>query len=198
MPDAPTLVKALLLAAGRGSRFDPSGRTSKLLAEIDGTPVAVHALRRLLDAGLPVTAVVRAPGRLADALTHAGAQVLVFAGAQEGMGASLAHGIGQLCHGEDPPDAILVALADMPSISAKTIRALIGRIGERTPIVAPCHQGRRGHPVLFWRSQFDALSQLSGDRGAAALLRQDKPVLVEVDDPAILIDIDEPGDLPTG
>ncbi|MGD7313419.1 molybdopterin-guanine dinucleotide biosynthesis protein MobA, partial [Ralstonia pseudosolanacearum] len=37
-------VVGVLLAAGRGSRFDPDGTVNKLLAALpDGTPVAVQA-----------------------------------------------------------------------------------------------------------------------------------------------------------
>ncbi|MGD7193671.1 NTP transferase domain-containing protein, partial [Ralstonia pseudosolanacearum] len=41
-------VVGVLLAAGRGSRFDPDGTVNKLLAALpDGTPVAVQAARHL-------------------------------------------------------------------------------------------------------------------------------------------------------
>ena len=60
---------ALLLAAGRGTRFDPNGLQNKLLAPLpDGTPVACAAARALFAILPHVTAVVR-PG--AEALAHA-------------------------------------------------------------------------------------------------------------------------------
>ena len=40
-------VVGLLLAGGRGSRFDDSGVRNKLLAAIDGEAVVTHAARRL-------------------------------------------------------------------------------------------------------------------------------------------------------
>ncbi|MGV7246924.1 molybdopterin-guanine dinucleotide biosynthesis protein MobA, partial [Caballeronia sp. M23-90] len=41
----------ILLAAGYGSRFDPSGLHNKLLATLpDGTPVVFQSARRLLSA----------------------------------------------------------------------------------------------------------------------------------------------------
>jgi molybdenum cofactor cytidylyltransferase len=48
----------ILLAAGYGSRFDPSGLHNKLLATLpDGTPVAFQSARRLLSAVSRVVAV---------------------------------------------------------------------------------------------------------------------------------------------
>ncbi|MEZ5651519.1 MAG: nucleotidyltransferase family protein [Burkholderiaceae bacterium] len=196
-PEPTKRVRALLLAAGRGSRFDPSGQRSKLLADFEGQPVAIRALRALRAAGLPVTAVVRERGELAERLALAGAEVVIFPGAQAGMGASLAHGV-QCVRRACAPDALVVALGDMPSIRPETIHALLAEVDDDHPIVAPEYGGRRGHPVVFWHSRLDALSGLDGDRGAAALLRSDTPTLVEVDDAAILLDIDEPGDLPAG
>ena len=54
-------VVGVLLAAGRGSRFDPAGVANKLLATLpDGTPVAVQAARHLRQALGDVVAVVPA------------------------------------------------------------------------------------------------------------------------------------------
>ncbi|WP_256251626.1 NTP transferase domain-containing protein, partial [Burkholderia ubonensis] len=75
-----SLATGVLLAAGLGQRFDPSGLRSKLLALLpDGTPVAVAAARRLATATADVVAVVR-PGadKLAYLLNEAGCRV-VFA-----------------------------------------------------------------------------------------------------------------------
>ncbi|PNQ40697.1 NTP transferase domain-containing protein, partial [Ralstonia solanacearum] len=77
-------VVGVLLAAGRGSRFDPGGAVNKLLAALpDGTPVAVQAARHLRAVLADVVAVVPAAGthgaeaeRLAVLLAEAGCDVL--------------------------------------------------------------------------------------------------------------------------
>ncbi|MGD7368386.1 NTP transferase domain-containing protein, partial [Ralstonia pseudosolanacearum] len=77
-------VVGVLLAAGRGSRFDPDGTVNKLLAALpDGTPVAVQAARHLRAVLDDVVAVVPAAGthgaeveRLAALLAEAGCEVL--------------------------------------------------------------------------------------------------------------------------
>ena len=54
-----TTVTGILLAAGRGRRFDPEGLRNKLLQPLAGEPVVVHSARHLLAALPRVVAVVR-------------------------------------------------------------------------------------------------------------------------------------------
>ncbi|MGI4857460.1 MAG: nucleotidyltransferase family protein [Janthinobacterium lividum] len=92
----------ILLAAGKGHRFDPSGIQNKLLAPLRegpeiGLPVAFVAARRMRTALSRVIAVIdaQAPQRaaLADWLQRAGCEVVEAPDAAEGMGASLAFAI---------------------------------------------------------------------------------------------------------
>ena len=81
----------ILLAAGLGTRFDPSGRHNKLLATLPGgTPVVFQSARKLLAVSAEVIAVVR-PGaeKLADVLNEAGCSVIFSTDAERGMGAAL-------------------------------------------------------------------------------------------------------------
>jgi len=184
---------ALLLAAGRGTRFDPAGVQNKLLAPLpDGTPVACAAARALLATMSNVIAIVR-PGAeaLAHALNDAGCNVFFSTDAERGMGASLAAGV------RATPDAEgwIVALADMPWIAPSTVEALARRIDAGASIVAPVFRGRRGHPVGFGAMHRTALSALDGDIGARRLLDTNDVASIEVDDAGILADIDTRADL---
>jgi molybdenum cofactor cytidylyltransferase len=184
---------ALLLAAGRGTRFDPSGLQDKLLTPLaDGTPVACAAAHALL-ATLPnVVAIVR-PGAeaLAHALNETGCDVIFSTDAERGMGATLAAGVRATADSQ----GWIVALADMPWIAPATIEALARRIDAGGSIVAPAYCGRRGHPVAFGAMHREALSALDGDTGARGLLASNEVVTVDVDDPGILADIDTHADL---
>lgn len=184
---------ALLLAAGRGTRFDPSGLHSKLLAPLaDGTPVACAAARALLTILPHVTAVVR-PGAeaLAHALNDAGCDVVFAPEAERGMGASLAAGIRATYEAE----GWIVALADMPWIAPATIEQIARRIDGGASIVAPVYRGRRGHPVGFGAMHRDKLSSLDGDIGARALLEVADVTTIDVEDAGVLADIDTYADL---
>ena len=184
---------ALLLAAGRGTRFDPSGLQNKLLAPLaDGTPVACAAAHALL-ATLPnVVAIVR-PGAeaLAHALNETGCDVIFSTDSERGMGATLAAGVRATAESQ----GWIVALADMPWIAPATIEALARRIDAGGSIVAPVYRGQRGHPVAFGAMHCHALSSLDGDTGARGLLASNEVVAIDVDDPGIVADIDTHADL---
>lgn len=184
---------AILLAAGKGSRFDPLGVRNKLLQPLpDGSAVAVAAAANLLAVMPSVLAVVRPDAdQLGAELRAIGCEVTPCLHAADGMGATLAHAVRQSMHAA----GWIVALADMPYLKPATIRALLDALRNGADIAAPAQGGRRGNPVAFGRLHLHELLQLSGDVGARRLL-QDYPVqLIEVDDPGIHLDIDRPQDL---
>lgn len=184
----------ILLAAGRGSRFDASGATDKLLARLPGGgSVASASAAALLAATGRVLAVV-CPGKpeLSDALRNAGCEVLACPDAEKGMGHSLAFAIDATRSSEG---GWIVALADMPHVRAATISALCQALAAGAQLAAPVHAGKRGNPVAFSRSLLPGLLALEGDQGARALVNTPATVLVEVEDPGVHADIDQPADL---
>jgi molybdenum cofactor cytidylyltransferase len=66
----------------------------------------------------------------------------------------------------------------------------------QAPVVRATFRGRHGHPVIFARRVFDALRRADPDVGAKAVVRGHAADLIDVDldDPAIVLDVDEPGD----
>lgn len=183
----------ILLAAGKGTRFDPTSARNKLLHPLSsGEVVAVAAARNLL-AMLPrVIAVVR-PGdeTIARELQSIGCEVTACPDSDEGMAASLVHALSQV------PEAQgwLIALADMPYVQPETISALVDAIQNGAQIAAPVYRGRRGNPVAFGREHLGRLLQLRGDEGARRLLKTFPVAEVEIDDPGIHQDIDTIDDL---
>jgi molybdenum cofactor cytidylyltransferase len=157
----------ILLAAGYGSRFDPSGLHNKLLATLpDGTPVVFQSARRLLSAVSRVVAVVR-PGseKLAEVLNEAGCVVMFSIDAERGMGATLAAAV----RATQDAEGWLVTLGDMPWIEPGTVEAVARSLDAGASIVAPFYRGQRGHPAGFGVAHLNALSALDGDAGARAL-----------------------------
>ncbi|SFG22642.1 molybdenum cofactor cytidylyltransferase [Duganella sp. CF458] len=192
-------VTGILLAAGRGSRFDPTGERYKLLQALaNGEPVVVASARALLAAVPHVIAVVR-PEDAATAmlLSGLGCEVVACANAGEGMAASLVCGVQ---HARDS-NGWLIALADMPYVLPATMAALAQAVGpaaggaHATQIAAPVHQGQRGNPVAFGRIHLQALLALAGDQGARSILKNNPVNELTVDDPGILQDIDTPSDI---
>ncbi|MGJ7918196.1 NTP transferase domain-containing protein [Massilia sp. LXY-6] len=182
----------ILMAAGRGRRFDPLGQRNKLLqplAQAGGDPVAVASARKLL-AVLPTVIAVVPPddGGVGALLAAAGCEVTVCPDADSGMAASLVHALRHSLPYD--PAAWLVALGDMPYVDPSTLQALADALAAGAPIAAPVMGGRRGNPVGFGRVHLEALLALSGDQGARQLLQTCPVSEVEVTDPGIFRDID--------
>ena len=199
---------AILLAAGRGRRFDPAGVANKLLQPLaGGAPVVVASARKLLSQFDKVIAVV-APndGGVADVLRALGCTVTVCPDADSGMAASLVHAIRhslaqlplQLPTQLPAPDGWLIALGDMPFVLPSTIAALRDALaaGAADDIIAvPVCGGRRGNPAAFGAAYLPQLLALEGDQGARAIIQAAVVCEIGVDDPGIFSDIDTRADL---
>ncbi len=185
------MILGVLLAAGASRRM---GRDKLGLPWRGATVLAATVDRWSAVAEFAHILLVRRAGAEGPALPRV--RTLVNPDADEGMGGSL-----RLAARALPPEttAVVVGLADMPEIASATIAALIAAwrpLGPRG-IVAPAYEGRRGHPVVFGAGHFAALRELSGDRGARAILEQYKSslALVPVTDPGVVLDLDTPADL---
>lgn len=187
---------ALVLAAGAASRFVGGG---KLRQELAGRPVLGWVLDSLADAAVTDVVVVASgeDERTAALAARCGARLAVNPAPARGMGYSIACGMAAV-----PRTArgVLVCLGDMPLVQPATYRALADALESGSPtadVIAPAWQGRRGNPVLFGSRHFGALAVLDGDRGARDLLARDAVglLVVDVDDPGVVSDIDRMEDL---
>jgi molybdenum cofactor cytidylyltransferase len=185
-------IVGILLAAGSAQRFG----AHKLLQPLaDGTPVGVAAARALRAALPDSIAVVRPDDHvLIEALDEEGLRTVVNPHAEQGMGSSLATGIGAAADA----DGWLIALADMPWIDRATMRMLTHSLRQGASMVAPEHKGHRGHPVGFARHWGADLRALHGHQGARSLIaaHPGQLVLHQTQDRGVLLDVDHPHDLP--
>lgn len=186
----------ILLAAGRGKRFDPSGQRNKLLQTLGDDAVVVRSARHMLAALPRVVAVVR-PGSeaVAEQLLALGCEVTICSQADTGMAASLAHAIAHAAQTAPDAQGWIVALGDMPHVQPSTIQSLKTALEHGAGIAAPMYRGRRGNPVGFSRHYLPQLLALEGDQGARGILKHSAVTELEVDDSGILQDIDTPADL---
>ena len=186
-------IAGILLAAGKGVRFDPSGAQNKLLqTTAHGDKVVVASATALLAALPRVTAVVRdVHDAVAIELSNLGCQLVACPDAELGMGASL------VCALEQTRDAAgwVIGLGDMPGVQATTIAALADTLRNGADIVAPFYKEKRGNPVGFGRKHIAELLCLGGDQGARTLLKIHPITKIEVDDPGIHYDVDTAADL---
>jgi molybdenum cofactor cytidylyltransferase len=182
-------VAAILLAAGRGTRF---GEEPKLLARVGGKALVRHAAEAAVHS--TVDPVIVVTGHRADAvqaeLKGLPVQIvhnLLFA---DGLSTSLKAGFSAL-----PPEtrAAIILLADMPFVRPELIDALAAGWQDRGEPAAlvPVLNGQRGNPVVLSRALQAAIKGLSGDVGAGSVLRG-RPDVMEwpTEDPAIIQDVD--------
>ncbi len=192
-PDASS-VAGLVLAAGKSSRM---GR-DKALLPFRGSTFLEAILGVLHGAGLVRIAVVL--GHHGDLIERSAdlsrVEVVYNPDYEQGQTSSLQAGLRAL----ERPDleAVLLALVDHPAISEETVQTLIAEFLEsHAPVVIPTHEGRRGHPLIIARKLFEPLLDLSLDQGANSIIRdyRESTLFVEVEDPGILLDVDEPESL---
>ena len=185
-------VSAVLLAAGASSRM---GAENKLLLPWGDKPVLEVVVNAL--AGAPLHEVVVVVGHEAETVAAVlepyPVRVVANSGFAAGMAASLRTGIEAV---DAAASGYLVALGDMPGITAGLVDLLCRRFAEagESAILLPVDKGRRGHPVIFARGFRQELLALSGDRGARSVVERHPGCVVEVpvSDSGILADVDTP------
>ncbi len=186
------MIAGIVLAAGMSTRM---GR-NKLLIEIDGRPMVARAADAALTAGLDPVVVVTGhdAGNVRTALAGRSVVCVHNPDFVTGMLGSLKAGISAL-----PAEAegAAVCLGDMPDIEAAHITRLLASFDGERRICVPVCQGRRGHPVVFGRAYFPEILSLTADVGARAVVRAHADAVrhVDMDDEAILTDLDTPESL---
>lgn len=185
---------AVVPAAGSAERF--GGK--KLLAQIDGEPLLDRTIAALLDGGVHQVIVVVAPDaedltRDVNAFTDARVWPVVNPDPSRGMFSSLQAGMA-----EAEGDALVVLPADMPFVHAATIRALLEAFGEKSAIVSPRFNGKRGHPVILPPALRDEIRAADPLLTLHDILKRHPEDRVDVDvaDRGVIRDVDRPEDLP--
>ncbi len=182
-----------VLAAGASRRF---GEASKLLANWNGRPLIAHSLHTFESAPFTkrIAIIPEDSVDLQRICRDFNFSTLVNENAGKGIATSIALAASQA----GDADGVMIALADMPSVKSETVETVIVEATRAADdaIVTPVYNNRRGHPVIFGSAYFPQLAALTGDKGAAGLIRQcaENVISVPVEDEGILIDFDVPSD----
>jgi CTP:molybdopterin cytidylyltransferase MocA len=184
-----------VLAAGAGSRFGGG----KLLAPFGGRTLIGATLDGLRGAPVDETiVVVGAEGeRLREESTAHGARVVENRRWAEGMSTSVRVGL-DAC--SPASRAAVVVLGDQPLVGAGAVGRLVEAFEEGAPVAVAVatYGGEPRNPALFAREVWPLLGrEMSGDRGARAVLARHPELVTEVpcDDVADPADVDTVEDL---
>lgn len=182
----------VVLAAGRGSRFD--GPQHKLAQDLGGGSVLSRTVDTALATQLPVVVVTTEALKplIVPSVASSDVVILPEAGSEPGLGMGRSIAAGVMAR----PDASgwLVMPGDMPVVRSSTHLAVAEALAHHAVAYAQ-HRGRRGHPVGFAGELYSELILLGGDEGARRLVARYPSFGVEVDDPGVLLDVDTVDDL---
>lgn len=170
----PPRVRAVVLAAGAGSRFGGS----KLEARVDGKPVLQHVLDTLAEAGLPDPVVVVAEPPPAG-IEWGRCELVTNPDPSRGLSSSLQLGWSWAMARVPPADAILLALGDQPLLRADVVRALVAEpLDPSRPLIATRYSDHDArNPVRIEAAAEELVAGGYGDWGLGPQL-SDHPELV--------------------
>jgi molybdenum cofactor cytidylyltransferase len=190
-PFSPPVIAAVVLAAGESSRMG----ADKALLMYRGRTFLEIIISALREGGVGRVVVVL--GHHAELIEQSvdlsTVEVVVNQNYRRGQTSSLQAGLRVLAANET--DGVVFCLVDHPAISAETVNKLIQYFRSTgKPVVIPQLNGKHGHPVLVGREVFAQIAALGPSQGADTVIHKyrDRTEFVEVTDPAILIDVDDP------
>lgn len=188
------MIAGIVLAAGRSRRMG----SPKAFLRLDGRTFLERAVTALRDGGCGRVTVVTGPAddtvarEIADAAAQLGAEVAVNPDPASEQADSLRAGLRAL--GGDAEAAVVLPV-DVPGVTAKLVRAVIGafRAGA-APVAQPYDGTRHGHPVLFARATWPQLLHGPLPDGARTVIHAHAAERAEVRVPALHPDVDTPDD----
>jgi CTP:molybdopterin cytidylyltransferase MocA len=194
-------VRAIVLAAGAGSRFGGG----KLEARVDGEPILQHVLEALAAAGIDDPVVVVAPAGQSRTGEDGGREQINWRGAarvvnpspERGLASSLQIGRRHVLGAEPTADAVLIVLGDQPLLRADVVRRIVAApLDPARPIVAPRYSGTDArNPVRIESSAGRLIDQASGDRGLGPIIDANSELVRWLDVDGDNPDIDTAADL---
>lgn len=180
----------IILAAGASSRM---GAPKQLLL-VDGKSL----IKRICDTAMdtlchPIVAVLGANRNLIRKETER-MPITVIDNPQweNGMSSSIKMGLAGAYMTEKAIEAAIFLTVDMPYVNAELINRMIEKAesDEKIEIVACKYENQMGIPVLFKRTLFTDLLELTGDEGAKKVVTENKDKTAFIDFPEGKLDLD--------
>jgi len=184
----PKKVVGIILAAGQSRRME----TTKQLLNFHQKPILqwVYDICGESDLSKIIIVLGHQKKKILQQMDFPQAIVVENPDYKSGQSTSLIAGLGQL---DEEDDAAMFLLGDQPLLNKSTINLLIKSYQKlQSSITIPVFNEKRGNPVIFDRSLFHELEQISGDQGGRGCFNRhaDDIDLVEVNDEGVLIDLD--------
>ncbi len=181
----------IILAAGESTRFG----APKQLLDWKGKPFVRQVAETALQAGLEPVVIVTGfhHADVTSALEDLPVTIVHNSDYTKGQSTSIKAGIKTL---PSNIGSAIFLLSDQPQIPVEVVRALMEAHNRSLPaILAPLVlEERRANPVLFDRTAFPSLLQLTGDIGGRALFDKFRVEYLPWHDDILILDVDKPED----
>ncbi len=182
---------AVVLAAGASTRF---GRT-KQLEQFEGMSLAAGTVRKAESVFGARSVLVTGKDwqEVAASCKPLTGYFVINDDYETGLASSIACGVRSVA---ESADAILLMLADLPLVTIEHLSELV-TVWAESPhsIVASEFEDSLGPPIVFPKSDFEALMRLSGDRGARPIIDANRDRVLAIACEEAAFDIDRPEDL---
>jgi molybdenum cofactor cytidylyltransferase len=178
-------LSGIVLAAGAGVRMGGS----KALLVVEGEPLARSHARRMREAGCGTVVIVTR----AELVPRFTAEAHVVASLAADPAGSLAVGVRALA--PEGADVVVVTPVDGWPARAETIERLVAAVRAGAEAATPRHGGRGGHPVALRARVLEPLADAPRPLRELLDALGHERIRVEVDDPAVVLDLDTPEDV---
>lgn len=182
----------IILAAGASTRM---GQPKQLLA-FEETTLIGHAIKVGMDSDCdPVVVVLGAQSQLIEkSIPGTSVNVVENRNWQEGMSSSIRVGLKRMLSLQNLR-AIVVMVCDQPNVDSQLLNIMIKCFNKWDARGVACsYDGVLGVPALFGSAMFPELLNISGDKGARALLKKYKGQFKLIPFAEGALDIDTPED----
>ncbi|MBR0210313.1 MAG: nucleotidyltransferase family protein [Firmicutes bacterium] len=186
------MIPVIVLAGGAARRFG----SNKLLAELNGLPLVMHAPLRLQKAGGFDVIVMTCHEEVKQLCDEAGLTCLFRSLCKEGLSGSVRAASEHLMERGVP--AAVFCGGDQPFLTAETMMTFYCAWQSSGKGLGSCMaEGLATNPTIFSLKYYKDLTALAGDTGGRAVLRANEAdcFFYELADPHEIMDIDLPQQL---
>ncbi|AGO61772.1 nucleotidyltransferase family protein [Ferroplasma acidarmanus] len=157
-------ITAIVLASGKALRF----KSNKLLYEVNSKPIIYYVIDNVAMSNFQQRIIVLRSPEISDYSKQLGLKVVWNKDFENGMSASIVHGIENV---SPEIDAAMIIPGDMPLLDNDTLNGLIEHFKSSSKGISGFeYNGTIISPVIFARKYFSELTGLSGDKGAKSII----------------------------
>ena len=183
------MISAIILAAGLSKRMSLG---NKLLLKKNNIPIINITINKIKAS--KVNEIILVLGNdsqlIHENLDVKNIKIIVNKNFKEGISSSIKKGIKNV---NFKSKGALICLGDMPLIRTSTYNEIIQSFCAEKKNIIPFYKNKRGNPIIFTKSYYKNLMEISGDEGAKKFIKEypNDFTKISLSDEGVLKDIDD-------